>query len=58
MDEHKLDKCPNCGMRFSDWFVWPDPKRHMLVRYCYPCGPFRNRSGVYTEYGDLLGADK
>ena len=41
------EKCPNCGMIFSDWFVWEG------LSYCYPCQveaglSIRNKP-LYTE---------
>lgn len=28
-------RCPKCGRKFNDWFVWPTKRG--LIRYCYPC---------------------
>lgn len=43
------DKCPICGLPFSDWFVWG------AWRHCFPCWSKRFRHNIVVlETGEII----
>ncbi len=40
--EARLVDCPQCGLRFNDWFFWPGKGN-----YCWPC--YHNTGQVYVR---------
>jgi len=42
-----MDKCPECHLPFSDWFVWNG------YRYCYPCWAMTGHRIVILENGEI-----
>ena len=47
----RLDFCPNCYRRFSDWFIWPG-----YGRYCWPC--YTDKHILYSEHYDQILKDE
>lgn len=45
----RTERCPRCGRKFSDWFVWTDDRKseYCGYRYCYPC--YRETREVIRE---------
>ena len=45
----RLGRCPECGIRFSDWFIWDGHHRH-----CFPCWDHSRYTYTFLDNGKRI----